>query len=140
MNILFNNTYTIMIKKLLILTPFLAGLMFQSCSDDDFSGANLNPVSVNAEVKFAGDFSDTKAINTNVLLKNTETGAEYKGVTDKDGKLVLPTVLPGKYTATVTLTLTPKQFEAYFGYPSGNEEDIVFNGAAENIAICRNLQ
>lgn len=135
MNILFNNTYTIMIKKLLILTPFLAGLMFQSCSDDDFSGANLNPVSVNAEVKFAGDFSDTKAINTNVLLKNTETGAEYKGVTDKDGKLVLPTVLPGKYTATVTLTLTPKQFEAYFGYPSGNEEDIVFNGAAENIAI-----
>jgi len=126
-----------MIKKLLLLTPLVAGFLMQSCSDDDFGGGmNLSPVNVTTQVEFGGDFvTDNKAVNANISLKNVDTGVEYTGRTNTDGNLILPTVLPGRYTATVNLTLTPNQFENYFGYDSGSDDDIVFNGVSENITI-----
>lgn len=125
-----------MYKKLLLLTPFIAGLLFNSCMDDDFGGMNLSPVSVTTNVKFGGDFvTDQKAVNANVTFRNVDTGVEYVGVTDENGNYILPAILPGKYSATVTFVLTPAQFEDYFGYDSGAEDDITFNGVAENIDI-----
>ncbi|RLZ09094.1 DUF4876 domain-containing protein [Faecalibacter macacae] len=125
-----------MYKKLLLLTPFIAGLLFNSCMDDDFGGMNLSPVSVTAHVKFGGDFvTDKNAVNANVIFRNVDTGVEYIGVTDANGNYVLPAVLPGKYSATVNFTLTPTQFEEYFGYDSGSDEYIVFNGVTQNIDI-----
>jgi len=128
-----------MYKKLLILTPFIAGLLFNSCMDDDFGGMNLSPVSVTANVKFGGDFvTDKKAVNANVTFRNIDTGVEYVGKTDENGDYVLPAVLPGKYSANVNFSLTPQQFEEYFGYDSGSEDPIVFNGVTENITILSN--
>lgn len=125
-----------MYKKLLVLTPFITGLLFNSCSDDDFGGMNLSPVSVTTHVKFGGDFvTDKQAVNANVTFRNIDTGIEYIGTTDANGNYILPTVLPGKYTATVNFSLTPEQFETYFGYDSGSEDNIVFNGVTENINI-----
>ncbi|MBS7332784.1 MAG: DUF4876 domain-containing protein [Weeksellaceae bacterium] len=125
-----------MYKKLLVLTPFIAGLLFNSCSDDDFGGMNLTPVSVTTHVKFGSDFvTDKQAVNANVTFRNVDTGVEYIGITDANGNYVLPTILPGKYTATVNFSLTPTQFEEYFGYDSGSEDDIIFNGVTQNIDI-----
>ena len=125
-----------MYKKLLILTPFIAGLLFNSCMDDDFGGMNLAPVSVTTNVKFGGDFvTNQKAKDAVVTFRNVETGVEYVGRTDENGNFILPTILPGKYSANVILTLSPEAFEEYFGYSSGSEDNITFNGVAENIDI-----
>lgn len=125
-----------MYKKLLLLTPFIAGLLFNSCMDDDFRGMNLSPVNLTTQVKFGGDFETTKkAVNASVTLRNADTGVEYVGRTDENGIYNLPAILPGKYTASVTFTLTPDQFEDYFGYESGSEDVITFNGVAQNIDI-----
>lgn len=126
-----------MFKKILLLTPFLGTLIFNSCSDDDFGGMNLAPVSVNTEVKFGGDYAATNkfAANAKVTFRNVDTGVEYISTTNANGTVQFPTVLPGTYNAIVTLILTPAQFEEYFGYSSGSDDEIVFNGVAENITI-----
>ena len=74
-----------MYKKLLLLTPFIAGLLFNSCMDDDFGGMNLSPVNLTTQVKFGGDFETTKkAVNASVTLRNADTGVEYVGRTDDE--------------------------------------------------------
>ena len=126
-----------MIKKIIILSSLMAGFFIQSCNDDDFVGMTLTPISITTQVKFGGDFAstDAKAYNANVVFKNAESGIEYISQTDANGNVIFPTVLPGKYNVNVTLSLSPTQFEEYFGYDSGSEENIIFNGMAENIAI-----
>ncbi len=124
-----------MIKKILALSVLTTGLFFQSCSDDVFGENVLTPVSVNTSVKFTGDYAEAKAVNANVILRNSDTGVEYTATTDANGNVSFPTILPGRYNATVSLELTPEQFENYFGYDSGSDENINFNGLVENITI-----
>ena len=128
-----------MLKKLIYLTPIVASLILGSCSDDDFGSAGnstVNLVSFTTKVKFDSDYDETKApVNAKVVLKNAQTGVSYEAVSNTNGEAIFPQLIPGVYTANVSFSLTPAQFEELFGYSSGSEDNIEFSGSAQNVAV-----
>ena len=125
-----------MIKKLLLLTPLVAGLLLSSCSDEDFGSNTLKPVPLTTQISF-GDILKGKELpsGVKVTLRNLESGSKYEGETDTKGVLSLPSVLPGKYNVEATFTMTAEDYLKYFGESSGSNENVIFNGIAENVTI-----
>jgi len=125
-----------MLKKLILLTPFLTSFLFSSCSDDDFGANAIQPVSFVTKVKFDSDFDQAKSpINATTTLKNTQTGVTYEAVTNEKGEAVFPHLTPGIYSANVHFSLTPIQFEEMFGYNADTEDNIEFSGSAQNVVV-----
>jgi len=121
-----------MLKKYILLTPILAtSLLFNSCSDDDFGNSAVQPVTFTTKVTFDSDFDASKLpVNAKTILKNTQTGMIYEAVTNSNGEAVFPQLIPGTYSANVSFSLTPAEFETLFGYDAGTEDNIEFNGSA----------
>lgn len=64
-----------MLKKYILLTPILASLLFNSCSDDDFGNSAVQPVTFTTKVTFDSDFDASKLpVNAKTILKNIQTG------------------------------------------------------------------
>lgn len=125
-----------MLKKLILLTPLVATLLFNSCSDDDFGANAVQTINFTTKVKFDADFDATKLpVNAKVTLKNTQTGGTFESNTNENGDAVFPQLTPGIYTANVSFSITPAQFEDMFGYPADSEDNIEFNGSAQNVAV-----
>ena len=122
-----------MYKKLLILSSLAGALFFQSCSDDDFGGNVLETVDFTTDVKFKSNKQEVA--DAKITLRNVQTGAEYVMQTNENGKSIFENVLPGNYDITVSISLTPTQYELYFGFPPADNENIDFNGIAENVTI-----
>lgn len=125
-----------MLKKYILLTPILASLLFNSCSDDDFGNSAVQPVTFTTKVTFDSDFDASKLpVNAKTILKNTQTGMIYEAVTNSNGEAVFPQLIPGTYSANVSFSLTPAEFETLFGYDAGTEDNIEFNGSAQNVSV-----
>lgn len=125
-----------MLKKLILLTPFVATLLFNSCSDDDFGANAVQTINFTTKVKFDESFDASKfPINAKTTLKNAQTGVTYEAITNDKGEAIFPQLTPGIYTANVVFSITPAQFEDLFGYSADTEDNIEFNGAAQNVAV-----
>ncbi|MDM1549130.1 DUF4876 domain-containing protein [Empedobacter falsenii] len=125
-----------MLKKYILLTPILASLLFNSCSDDDFGNSAVQPVTFTTKVTFDSDFDASKfPVNAKTTLKNAQTGVTYEAVTNEKGEAIFPQLTPGVYTANVVFSITPAQFEELFGYPADTEDNVEFNGSAQNVTV-----
>ena len=125
-----------MLKKLILLTPFVATLLFNSCSDDDFGANAIQAVNFTTKVKFDESFDGTKfPVNAKTTLKNAQTGATFEAVTNEKGEAIFPQLTPGVYTANVVFSITPAKFEELFGYPADTKDNVEFNGAAQNVTV-----
>ncbi|MGV0980247.1 DUF4876 domain-containing protein [Empedobacter falsenii] len=125
-----------MLKKYILLTPILASLLFNSCSDDDFGNSAVQPVTFTTKVTFDSDFDASKfPVNAKTTLKNAQTGVTYEAVTNEKGEAIFPQLTPGVYTANVVFSITPAEFEELFGYPADTEDNVEFNGSAQNVTV-----
>lgn len=125
-----------MFKKLILFTSFVITLLFNSCSDDDFGANAVQTINFTTYVKFDADFDHTKKpIHAKTVLKNTQTGITYEALTNDNGEAIFPNLTPGIYSANVSFSITPAQFEDLFGYPTDSEDNVEFSGAAQNITI-----
>ena len=95
-----------MLKKLILLTPFVATLLFNSCSDDDFGANAIQAVNFTTKVKFDKSFDGTKfPVNAKTTLKNAQTGVTFEAVTNEKGEAIFPQLTPGVYTANVVFSI-----------------------------------
>ena len=125
-----------MFKKFILLTPFIATLLFNSCSDDDFGANAIQPVTFTTKVNFDDEFDSSKLpINAQTTLKNTQTGVTFQALTNANGEAVFQNLTPGIYTANVSFSMTPAEFENLFGYSAGTEDNIEFSGSAQNVTV-----
>ncbi len=119
-----------MLKKLILFTPFVITLLFNSCSDDDFGANAVQTINFTTYVKFDADFDHTKKpIHAKTVLKNTQTGITHEALTNDNGEAIFPNLTPGIYSANVSFSITPAQFEDLFGYPTDSEDNVEFSGA-----------
>ncbi|KMQ64900.1 hypothetical protein ACM46_11870 [Chryseobacterium angstadtii] len=124
-------------KVLFLMMAFL--LFLTGCRDDDFVGGNnLTPVAFNIQVKYDPSVGNIAAANTNVTLKNLETGETVTGKTDANGELKLAQVLPGTYDVTANIALTSSEYYQIFGI-STNQSEVNFNGSQQKISVNINV-
>lgn len=124
-------------KILFLVMSFL--LVLTGCRDDDFgNGNNLTPVAFNVLVKYDPSVGGQNAANTNVTLKNTETGETITGKTDANGELKLAQVLPGTYDITANIALSSSEYFQIFGI-STSQAEVNFNGSQQKVSVNVNV-
>jgi hypothetical protein len=103
------------------------------CNNDD----EVVPVQVTVTISYPTDYLTLAGTGIETKLTSTTGGAEYVGTSAELGVVVFPTVIPGSYSLTATLSLDATQALATTGKFN---ETITFNGQAAISVIAGTLK
>ncbi|MGO3653994.1 MAG: DUF4876 domain-containing protein [Sphingobacterium sp.] len=115
---------SILSLSLVLLTLFT----LSSCKKDKNSDPSVDFTVV---VTYPETYNDTYAQGVTVELTNAFTGSKAKATTDSEGKAYFESLLPGAYSITANLELSPQQALEQVG----QEEEISLNLAHNNQQI-----